>query len=156
MFSHYTLNRSPGPRTPHHRTVDLAKIHLVDIAGWYPYPRMVKILEQPENQKSEIIDPHEWQSVGSSPGVCNWAGEPGTAPPKRVLGCGESGSAGALAITIKAKTTFCSSPPQFGWSPVGDVASAVENAWAAYSGTIAAPHEYFDQTGSYFCGPQRW
>ena len=49
--------------------------------------------------------------------------------------------------TIKAKTTFCSSPPQFGLSQVGDVASAVENAWAAYSGTIAAPHEYFDQTG---------
>ena len=49
--------------------------------------------------------------------------------------------------TIKAKTTFCSSPPQFGLSPVGDLASAVENAWAAYSGTIAAPHEYFDHTG---------
>jgi len=27
------------------------------------------------------------------------------------------------------------------------MASGVENAWAAYSGTIAAPHEYFDQTG---------
>jgi hypothetical protein len=39
--------------------------------------------------------------------------------------------------SIKGKTTFCSSPPQFGLSPVGDVASAVENAWAAYSGTIA-------------------
>jgi NAD(P)-dependent dehydrogenase (short-subunit alcohol dehydrogenase family) len=26
------------------------------------------------------------------------------------------------------------------------VASAVENAWAAYSGTIAVRHEYFDQT----------
>jgi hypothetical protein len=33
-------------------------------------------------------------------------------------------------------------------SPVGDVASAVENVSAAYSGTIAAPHEYFDHTGS--------
>jgi hypothetical protein len=33
-------------------------------------------------------------------------------------------------------------------SPVGDVASAVENALAAYSGTTAAPHEYFDQTDS--------
>jgi hypothetical protein len=32
-------------------------------------------------------------------------------------------------------------------SPVGDVASAVENASAAYSGTTAAPHEYFDHTG---------
>jgi hypothetical protein len=52
--------------------------------------------------------------------------------------------------TIKAKTTFCSSPPQFSLSPAGDVASAVENAWAAYSGTIAAPHEYFDQTRSEF------
>jgi hypothetical protein len=29
------------------------------------------------------------------------------------------------------------------------VASAVENALAAYSGTTAAPHEYFDHTG---CG----
>jgi acetyl esterase/lipase len=33
-------------------------------------------------------------------------------------------------------------------SPVGDVASAVENALAAYSGTTAAPHEYFDHAGS--------
>jgi hypothetical protein len=32
-------------------------------------------------------------------------------------------------------------------SPVDDVASAVENALAAYSGTTAAPHEYFDHTG---------
>jgi serine/threonine protein kinase len=32
-------------------------------------------------------------------------------------------------------------------SPVGDVASAVENALAAYSVTTAAPHEYFDHTG---------
>src|SRR6516225_3253560 len=40
------------------------------------------------------------------------------------------------------------SPPQLGLSPVGDVASAVENALAAYSGTAAAPREYFDQTGS--------
>jgi hypothetical protein len=50
------------------------------------------------------------------------------------------------AIT-KARTTFCSSPPLLRFSPVGDVASAVENASAAYSGTTAAPHEYFDQTG---------
>src|SRR5262249_6945195 len=57
--------------------------------------------------------------------------------------------------SIKGKTTFCSSPPQFGLSPVGDVASAVENAWAAYSGTIAAPHEYFDQTGNLAKGDPR-
>jgi hypothetical protein len=31
-------------------------------------------------------------------------------------------------------------------SPVGDVASAVENVLAAYSDTTVAPHEYFDQT----------
>jgi hypothetical protein len=31
-------------------------------------------------------------------------------------------------------------------SPVGDVASAVENVSAAYSDTTVAPHEYFDQT----------
>ena len=35
-------------------------------------------------------------------------------------------------------------PPLLRLSPVGDVASAVENAPAAYSGTTAAPHEYFD------------
>ena len=50
------------------------------------------------------------------------------------------------AIT-KARTTFCSSPLLLGLSPVGDVASAVENASAAYSGTTAAPPEYFDHTG---------
>jgi hypothetical protein len=33
-------------------------------------------------------------------------------------------------------------------SPVGDVASAVENVSAAYSDTTVAPHEYFDQTAS--------
>jgi hypothetical protein len=33
-------------------------------------------------------------------------------------------------------------------SPVGDVASAVENALAAYSDTTVAPHEYFDHTPS--------
>jgi hypothetical protein len=37
-------------------------------------------------------------------------------------------------------------PALLGLSPVGDVASAVENALAAHSGTTAAPHEYFDQT----------
>ena len=50
--------------------------------------------------------------------------------------------------TIKARTTFSSSPPQLGLSPVGDVASAVENVSAAYSGTTAAANEYFDQTGN--------
>jgi hypothetical protein len=30
---------------------------------------------------------------------------------------------------------------------VADVASAVENALAAYSDTTVTPHEYFDQTG---------
>jgi hypothetical protein len=54
--------------------------------------------------------------------------------------------------TIKARTAFCSSLPLLGLSPVGDVASAVENALAAYSGTTAAPHEYFDHAGS---EPQR-
>jgi hypothetical protein len=38
-------------------------------------------------------------------------------------------------VTIKARTMFCSSPPLLGLSPVGDVASAVENASATYSGT---------------------
>jgi hypothetical protein len=53
--------------------------------------------------------------------------------------------------TIKARTTFCSSPPLLGLSPVGDVASAVENASAAYSDTTVAPHEYFDQPSSGKC-----
>ena len=49
--------------------------------------------------------------------------------------------------TIKARTTCCSSPPPLlRLSPVGDVASAVENVSAAYSDTTVAPHEYFDQT----------
>ena len=48
--------------------------------------------------------------------------------------------------TIKARATFCSSLPLLGLSPVG-VASAVENASAAYSDITVAPHEYFDQTG---------
>jgi hypothetical protein len=42
---------------------------------------------------------------------------------------------------------FCSSPPLLHLIPVGDLASTVENASAAYFGTTAAPHEYFDQTG---------
>jgi uncharacterized protein (TIGR03437 family) len=50
--------------------------------------------------------------------------------------------------TTKARTTFCSSPPLPRLSPVGNVASVVENASAAYSGTTTAPHEYFDQTGN--------
>jgi hypothetical protein len=48
--------------------------------------------------------------------------------------------------TTKAKTTFCSSLPLSRLSPVGDAASAVENALAAYSAITAAPHEYFDHT----------
>jgi hypothetical protein len=36
--------------------------------------------------------------------------------------------------------------------PVGDLASVVKNALAAYSGTTVAPHEYFDQTGCGRCG----
>jgi hypothetical protein len=47
----------------------------------------------------------------------------------------------------QGKNNFCCSPPLLGLSPVGDVASAVENVLAAYFGTTAAPHEYFDQTG---------
>src|SRR5215471_9745514 len=63
-------------------------------------PRMVKILEQPENQRPAMMDSwHERQSLGSSAGVCNGAGEPGVAPPKRVLGGRESSSASALART---------------------------------------------------------
>jgi len=49
--------------------------------------------------------------------------------------------------TTKARTTPCSSPPLLRLNPVRDTASAVENASAAYSGTTAAPHEYFDHTG---------
>ena len=53
------------------------------------YARMVKILEQPENQKSAMMDSsHERQSVGSSTRIRNWPGEPGVAPPERVPGCG--------------------------------------------------------------------
>ena len=40
-------------------------------------------------------------------------------------------------------------PSLLGLSRVGDVASAVENVSAAYSDTTVAPHEYFDQTGSF-------
>src|SRR5262249_41916918 len=62
--------------------------------------RLVKILEQPENRRPAMMDGwYERQSLGSSAGVCNGAGEPGTAAPKRVLGCGESSSASALART---------------------------------------------------------
>jgi len=52
----------------------------------------------------------------------------------------------AKNATIQARTTCCSSLPLLRLSPVGDVASAVENVSAAYSGTTAAPHEYFDHT----------
>jgi hypothetical protein len=50
--------------------------------------------------------------------------------------------------TTKARTTCCSFPPLLRLSPVGDVASAVENVLAAYSDTTVVPHEYFDQSGS--------
>jgi hypothetical protein len=43
---------------------------------------------------------------------------------------------------MRRLASFCSSLPLLGLSPVGDVASAVENASAAYSATTAAPHEY--------------
>jgi hypothetical protein len=49
---------------------------------------------------------------------------------------------------VAATRTCCSYLPLLGLSPVGDVASAVENALAAYSGTTVAPHEYFDQTAA--------
>jgi hypothetical protein len=52
------------------------------------------------------------------------------------------------SATIKARTTLCSSPPLPRLSPLGDVASAVEHASAAYSGATAASREYFDQTRS--------
>src|SRR5215467_10729153 len=64
---------------------------------------MVKILEQPDNQKSAMMDSsHERQSLRSSAGVCNGAGEPGTAPPERVPGGGEPNSAGAPASPARA------------------------------------------------------
>jgi hypothetical protein len=50
--------------------------------------------------------------------------------------------------TTKVRTTFCSSPPLLRLNPVGDLESIVENASADYFATTAAPHEYFDQTGS--------
>jgi hypothetical protein len=49
--------------------------------------------------------------------------------------------------TTKARTTLCSSLPPLRLSPVGDLASTVESASAAYFGITVAPHEYFDQTG---------
>jgi hypothetical protein len=50
--------------------------------------------------------------------------------------------------TTKARTTLCSSLPLLRLSPVGDLASTVESASAAYFGITVAPHEYFDQTTS--------
>jgi hypothetical protein len=44
----------------------------------------------------------------------------------------------ALRRSTKARTTFWSSAPLLGLSPVGDVAPAVENASAVYSGSRAA------------------
>jgi hypothetical protein len=51
--------------------------------------------------------------------------------------------------TTKARTTLCSSLPLLRLSPVGDLASTVESASAAYFGITLAPHEYFDQTGTH-------
>src|SRR6516165_2627212 len=48
--------------------------------------------------------------------------------------------------TTKARTTLCSSLPLLRLSPLGDLASNVESASAAYLGITVAPHEYFDQT----------
>jgi hypothetical protein len=50
--------------------------------------------------------------------------------------------------TTKGKVTPSSSLPLLRLSPVGDLASTVESASAAYFGITVAPHEYFDQTGS--------
>jgi hypothetical protein len=41
--------------------------------------RIVKIFEQPENQRPAMMESwHEWQSVASSTGVCHGTREPGT------------------------------------------------------------------------------
>jgi hypothetical protein len=53
----------------------------------------------------------------------------------------------AFKETTKARTTLCSSLPLLRLCPVGDLASTVESASAAYLGITVAPHEYFDQTG---------
>src|SRR5215471_4842584 len=59
---------------------------------------MVKILEHPENQKFAMMDSsHERQSVRSFTGVCNGAGEPGTAFAERVPGGGEPSPPGTPA-----------------------------------------------------------
>jgi hypothetical protein len=50
--------------------------------------------------------------------------------------------------TTKARTTLCSSLPLLRLRPVGDLASTVESASAAYFGITVAPHEYFDQTAT--------
>ena len=50
-------------------------------------------------------------------------------------------------VGCAAKNNVLLFPPLLRLSPVGDVASAVENVLAAYSVTTVAPHEYFDQTG---------
>jgi integrase len=42
---------------------------------------------------------------------------------------------------------LCSSLPLLRLMPVGDLASTVESASAAYFDITVAPHEYFDQTG---------
>jgi hypothetical protein len=63
---------------------------------------MVKILEQPDNQRLAMMDGwYERQSLGSSAGVCNGAGEPGTASAERVPGGGEPNSAGAAWLQTR-------------------------------------------------------
>jgi hypothetical protein len=49
--------------------------------------------------------------------------------------------------TINGRTTCCSSLLLLRLSRVADVASAVENAVAAYSGTRGALHEYLTKWG---------
>jgi hypothetical protein len=75
---------------------------------------MVKILEQPENQKSVMMGiSHEGQSVGSSPGVCNWAGEPGVAPPERVPGSAELNRHGSEDARALREGVAIGSAPSF-------------------------------------------
>jgi hypothetical protein len=46
--------------------------------------------------------------------------------------------------TTKARTTLRSSLPLLRLSLVGDLASTLDSASAAYFGITVAPHEYFD------------
>jgi hypothetical protein len=64
----------------------------------------------------------------------------------RKSGVGDQRNVMERSPLCSVDTTCCSSPPLLRLSPVGDVASAVENVSAAYSDTTVALHEYFDQT----------